>query len=79
MSVSPGLLEHERGAAPGHHDGPDHPQHQHLQGGQGQVQEAREINEQPQVHTIISFKAKKMLVIQQYTKHVNNHSLYRYL
>ena len=54
MSVSPGLLEHERGAAPGHHDGPHHPQHQHLQGGQGQVQEARAINKQPQVRTILS-------------------------
>lgn len=49
MSVSPGLLEHERGAAPGHHDGPDHPQHQHLQGGQGQDQAAREQHQQPQV------------------------------
>ena len=50
MSVSPGLLEHERGAAPGDHDSPHHPQHQHLQGGQGQVQEARAINNQPKVY-----------------------------
>ena len=47
--MNTGLLEHERGVAPGDHDGPHHPQHKHLQGGQGQVQEARAINKQPQV------------------------------
>ena len=52
--MSPGLLEHERGAAPGDHDGPDHPQHQRLQGGQGQDQEARAVNKQPQVRSIVS-------------------------
>ena len=48
--MSPGLLEHERGAAPGDHDGPHHPQHQRLQGGQGQDQAARELHKQPQVN-----------------------------
>ena len=59
MNLNPGLLEHERGAAPGDHDGPHHPQHQHLQGGQGQVQEARAIHKQPQVRTIMSSSSKE--------------------
>ena len=55
MNLNPGLLEHERGSAPGDHDGPHHPQHQHLQGGQDQDQEARELHNQPQVGDIVKY------------------------
>ena len=65
--ISPGLLEYERVAASGDHDGPDHPQYQRLQGGQGQDQEARAVNKQPQVRTKISSgclkKSKKMSTV----------------
>ena len=53
--MSPGLFEYERDPAPGNHDGPHHPQHQHLQGGQGQDQEARELHNQPQVGDIVKY------------------------
>ena len=55
QSLSPGLLEYERDPTPGDHDGPHHPQHQHLQGGQGQDQEARELHNQPQVGEIVKY------------------------
>ena len=63
--MSPGLFKYERDPAPGDHDGPHHPQHQHLQGGQGQDQEARRLHNQPQVGEIVKYLLMKCFFCRQ--------------